>query len=127
MKVHIGNIIQFELKKSGVSVKELAVKKNTSPSNIYNMFKRETMDMDELTEYSIVLNVNLFRYYQDIAPIHELIEEHTAPLKEQIENLKELLKEKEAIIRDKNIVMELMAEKYNVKPLQKKDNDKESQ
>ncbi len=61
--IHIGNIIKQELEKQERTIVWLAKKLKCDHSNIYSIFRRESMDTDLLLRISIALNVNFFQYY----------------------------------------------------------------
>lgn len=65
--IHIGNIIkkQFEAQEGSVSwfAKQLCCDR----TNVYSIFKRESIDTALLEKISIILNHDFFKYYsQDI-------------------------------------------------------------
>ncbi|MEO6883517.1 MAG: hypothetical protein ABI199_05790 [Bacteroidia bacterium] len=62
--VDIGKIIQEQFQKSELTVTEFAKKIHTTRENVYNIFRRKSMDCDLLQKISKVLNHNFFDYYQ---------------------------------------------------------------
>ena len=78
-KVSIGQEIKRVVKKRGLTVEELAKALNVSQPNIFDIYRRESIDTDLLERFCTVLN---FDFY-----------------KEQIDFLKNLVKEKEEMYR----------------------------
>ena len=63
--VHIGKIIEEEFYKQGRSVTWFAGKLCCERTNIYNIFKRESIDSALLFKISQILGHNFFAYYTD--------------------------------------------------------------
>ena len=63
--VHIGKIIEEEFHRQGRSVSWLATQLCCERSNIYNIFKRESIDTALLVKISIALGCNFFKYYNE--------------------------------------------------------------
>lgn len=63
--IHIGKLIQEELRKSGMSKKEFARRIETSSQNVYGIFKRETIDTGTLLIISKVLQFDFFLLYEN--------------------------------------------------------------
>lgn len=63
MSVHIGKIIKQKVDESGMSKSEFGRRINTSPQNVYGIFKRKSIDTDLLSKISDVLETDFFRYY----------------------------------------------------------------
>ncbi|MBP3354563.1 MAG: XRE family transcriptional regulator [Bacteroidales bacterium] len=59
---HIGNAIKNELKKKQRSVSWLARNLYCDRTNIYDIFKRKSIDTELLYRISIILNHNFFSY-----------------------------------------------------------------
>ena len=59
--IHVGNMIQTELKKQGRSVNWLAEQIYCEKSNVYKMFKRKSIDLEQLMLVSTVLKHNFLR------------------------------------------------------------------
>lgn len=70
--VHIGKMIEVELKKKRCSVAEFAKKINTDRNNVYNIFKRKSIDTDLLYKISIALEYNFFLAYDPIGNVSTL-------------------------------------------------------
>lgn len=63
--VHIGEIIKKEVKRQGRSIKWLSEKLCCDRSNIYNIYKRQSIDTSLLKRISDILGVDFFEYYKD--------------------------------------------------------------
>lgn len=63
--VHIGRLIEAELHRQERSVTWFAGKLCCDRTNIYSIFKRESIDTALLLRISKVLHNNFFRYYMD--------------------------------------------------------------
>ena len=63
--IHIGKLIQEELRKSGMSKKEFARRIETTSQNVYGIFKRETIDTGTLLIISKVLQFDFFLLYEN--------------------------------------------------------------
>lgn len=59
--VHIGEMIHQELVKQGRTVNWFAKGIYCEKSNVYKMFKRKSIDLDQLIKVSQVLNHNFLR------------------------------------------------------------------
>jgi hypothetical protein len=66
--IHIGNIIKKQFDALGCSVSWLAKELCCDRTNIYSIFKRESIDTRLLEKISVILNHDFFKYYsQDIS------------------------------------------------------------
>lgn len=63
MALHIGEKIKQRLEAIGMSKSEFSRRINTSPQNVYGIFKRQSIDTDLLRQISDVLDFNFFSYY----------------------------------------------------------------
>jgi plasmid maintenance system antidote protein VapI len=59
--VHVGDMIHEELKKQGRTVNWLASQIYCEKSNIYKLFRRKSVDLDQLMKISEVLHHNFLR------------------------------------------------------------------
>ena len=65
--VHIGKIIQEELERQGRSASWLAREIYCEKSNIYKLFRRKSVDLEQLMRISEVLHHNFLRdCYEEI-------------------------------------------------------------
>jgi transcriptional regulator with XRE-family HTH domain len=62
-KVHIGKLIRERLEEIGMSKSEFSRRINTSPQNVYGIFKRKSIDTELLQQISEVLKFDFFSYY----------------------------------------------------------------
>lgn len=65
MNIHIGQKIKEEAKKRRYKLRDLAKVINTTPSNITGLFKRKSIDTDQLMAISRALDFNFFRLYSN--------------------------------------------------------------
>jgi hypothetical protein len=65
MELHIGKLIQKRLSEMRIGPTEFARMINTSKQNVYAIFKRKSIDTDQLFLISKVLRFNFFLYYTD--------------------------------------------------------------
>ena len=61
--VHIGKIIEAELRRQERSVTWFAKKLYCERTNVYSIFKRTSIDTALLLRISIILHQNFFSYY----------------------------------------------------------------
>ena len=61
--IHIGKLIEEELRRQERSVSWFAKKLYCDRSNVYSIFKRPSIDSELLLRISIILNNNFFSYY----------------------------------------------------------------
>jgi len=61
--IHIGKLIERELRRQERPVSWFARKLYCERTNIYDIFKRQSIDTDMLLRISAVLNHDFFRYY----------------------------------------------------------------
>lgn len=64
-KVHIGLLIQNELRRQERGVSWFASKLCCDRTNVYKLFQRSTIDTELLWRISAILRHNFFRYYAD--------------------------------------------------------------
>lgn len=64
-KIHIGHLIQQQLKEQGRSVTWFAQRLNYDRSNAYKIFSKPHIDTDLLLTISKVLNYDFFTYYSE--------------------------------------------------------------
>ena len=64
--VNIGEIIKEELRKQERSVAWFARKLYCDRSNVYDIFKRKSIDTDLLLRISIILNRDFFKLYNQM-------------------------------------------------------------
>lgn len=62
--IHIGKLIEQELRCQERTVSWFARKLYCERTNVYDIFKRRSIDTQMLLRISIILGHNFFRYYQ---------------------------------------------------------------
>ena len=112
---NIGKIIEDKLREKGVSVSEFARRINTNRNNVYDIFRRESIDTQLLQKISTVLEYDFFQHFksaQSIAsePINTYSKENLEVDKQVVELEKEIQYLKE-LINDKNRIILLQEEK----------------
>lgn len=63
--IHIGSIIKKRFDEQGVSVSWFARELCCDRTNIYSIFKRESIDTALLEKISIILDYDFFKHYSD--------------------------------------------------------------
>lgn len=61
--LHIGQIIEKELHRQERSVTWFANKLYCDRTNVYSIFKRQSIDTEQLLRISIILKYNFFKHY----------------------------------------------------------------
>ena len=61
--IHLGNLIKQRLQEIGMNKSELARRINTTPQNVYGIFKRKSIDTELLRKISNVLEYDFFQHY----------------------------------------------------------------
>lgn len=61
--LHIGQLIQEQLKKDQRSVGWLSRQIPCTRNHVYKLFKRDSMDSELLLRISLVMQFNFFQYY----------------------------------------------------------------
>jgi transcriptional regulator with XRE-family HTH domain len=90
MSIHIGKKIKLVFYKKGMTISEFGRRINKSRENVYDIFKRETIDTELLSNISNILEHDFFQYF--------------TPLKNEVVKLKKenfLLKEMNSILLSK--------------------------
>ena len=74
----IGKIIESKLREKGISVSEFARRINTNRNNVYDIFRRDSVDTQLLQKISAVLDYDFFQYFNmDTNPNTNMVEEPT--------------------------------------------------
>ena len=84
MSKHIGLEIKSIFEKKGMTVSEFGRRINKSRENVYNIFKRETIDTGLLEKISTVLEHDFFTHYTSLV-------DEINRIKEENQNLKDAL------------------------------------
>jgi len=61
--VHIGKLIELELRRQERSVTWFAQKLHCDRTNVYKIFKKQSVDTQLLAQIGAILNHNFFKYY----------------------------------------------------------------
>lgn len=61
--LHIGKLVRKHLEELGMTKSEFARRLDTSPQNIYGIFKRKSIDTELLKSIGSILNFDFFQYY----------------------------------------------------------------
>lgn len=61
--IHMGNLIKAELAKQERTISWFARKLYCDRSNVYDIFRRKSIDTELLLRISIILNHDFFQYY----------------------------------------------------------------
>lgn len=69
--IHIGHLIEAELHRQERSVTWFAKKLYCDRTNVYSIFKRQSIDTELLLRISRVLNHDFFHYYLDLWQFEE--------------------------------------------------------
>ena len=97
-KAIIGQEIKQIVKKRGMTVEELAKALNVSKPNIFDIYKRESIDTGLLERLCKVLQYNFFKsFYQRYQSDED--KETIDMYKEQVDFLKGIVKEKEEMYK----------------------------
>lgn len=70
-KIHIGKLIQKKMEEDGRSARWLAKKIHCDRSNIYRIFQRQHIDVEQLILICVQLEIDLFAKYSEY--IHKQI------------------------------------------------------
>jgi transcriptional regulator with XRE-family HTH domain len=110
----VGEIIKTKMKEKGLPVSEFARRINTNRNNVYDIFRRESIDTSLLQKISVVLEYNFFVHFvnentnsmQEPARMNDTDKQclKTEELEKEIEYLKQ-------IIFDKNRIIALLEER----------------
>ena len=116
--LHIGQEIQRKAKEIKVSAAELAEKINTTKQNVYLLFKRKSIDTDQLEMISKALGYDFFDLYKNQEREHNARVNSEKIILEQNQKIKDY----EVTIRNLNMLVEEMKVKYGAKkePAEKK-------
>ena len=61
--IHIGQLIEKEVRRQGRNIPWIAQQLNCERTNIYSIFRRESIDTALLLQLSVILQHNFFSYY----------------------------------------------------------------
>jgi cell shape-determining protein MreC len=116
MAVHIGKIIAQKAKDKELGATALAKKINTTPQNMYTIYKRQTIDTGLLLKLSEALQYNFFIHYEKDKTMIGIANSDTERLEKENTKLKEQLQRTEEKL---NMLTELSEQqKKNIKLLE---------
>ena len=69
--IHIGSIIKKRFDEQGLSVSWFAKQLCCDRTNVYSIFKRESIDTALLVKISLILKHDFFKYYSNDINIEE--------------------------------------------------------
>lgn len=93
-ELHIGKIIRQHLEEKGMTKSEFSRRIETSPQNIYGIFRRKSIDTDLLRKISIVLEFDFFTYYSGS------VLSRTTNIPADLRTMQEVVSENENLIKD---------------------------
>ncbi|TND09330.1 MAG: hypothetical protein FD123_1417 [Bacteroidetes bacterium] len=102
VNIHIGKIVRQHLEEVGMTKSEFARRINTSPQNIYGIFKRQSIDTELLRDISRVLGYDFFQYYASTSMV--VSEDKTAYGKLQVKTAMELQNELDSLRKEVEVL-----------------------
>jgi hypothetical protein len=119
MEKKIGQIIRNVLDNSEHTISWFAKKLNTTRSNVYNIFERDSIDTTLLLTISKILNHNFFNYYSSLlqaSGMKQIASEGTTPYFTKYETeIKLLTHDKEILLkRNAELTSELLGCQKNL-------------
>lgn len=115
--VEIGKIIERELRAKRYPIAEFARKLNTDRSNVYNIFRRNTIDTGLLEKIGEILEHDFFQYYittqtlsnivGDKANLY-LVNSEMRQMKKRIETIEAENADLRSRLKDKELIIEFM-------------------
>lgn len=115
--VHIGKIIEQKLREKRYPITDFAKKINTDRSNVYNIFRRNTIDTGLLQKISEILEHDFFQYFiSEQTKKDFLTDEANVPLfnnellqmRHKIESFEIETEALRARLKDKEMIIELL-------------------
>ena len=114
--IHKGEIIEKAVRNSGMSITNLAKRLGKSRRHIYNIFDNPSVSWETIMQIGKIINYDFTKDFTDIAQVNEYKTQYSKDvfnensveytpdseiehLKNEIQYLKQLLKEKDKIIR----------------------------
>ena len=61
--IHLGTIVKQKMKERKISINEFAEAIHCDRTNVYNIFKRKSMDIQMIVRISNALNYDFLQYY----------------------------------------------------------------
>lgn len=112
----IGKKIKEIVDLSEKSVSEIAKELNTTPQNIYRIFKKDNVQMDVLIQFANALNTSVSEFLKDDPTVKRLnnIEERITKYEESLEKKNNLIKELNEKIKQMEHELKLTHELLNL-------------
>lgn len=61
--IHLGSLVKQKMKERNISISEFAEAIHCDRTNIYSIFKRKSMDIQQIMQISEALNYDFLQYY----------------------------------------------------------------
>lgn len=61
--IHLGTLVRRKMRERGISINEFAEAIHCDRTNVYNIFKRKSMDVQLVVRISNALNYDFLQYY----------------------------------------------------------------
>lgn len=61
--IHLGTLVRRKMRERGISINEFAKAIHCDRTNVYNIFKRKSMDVQLVVRISNALNYDFLQYY----------------------------------------------------------------
>lgn len=87
LKIHIGKKIQDVVDDSSYTIVAFAKEIGLTRDGVYKIFKKESIDTEQLQKISKVLNHNFFSYYEQTAHAKESKSEYGFATKDEVADL----------------------------------------
>ena len=71
--IHLGSLVKQKMKERNISISEFAKAIHCDRTNVYSIFKRKSMDIQQIVQISNALNYDFLQYY------HQEIHDNTTP------------------------------------------------
>lgn len=87
MPIHIGKIIESVAREKNMGATRLGKLMNTSRENIYDIYRRETIDTAKLQQLTEILEHDFFQHFYEEEPLKKYRDSKIALLEERINEL----------------------------------------
>ena len=61
--IHLGSLVKRKMKERNISISEFAKAIHCDRTNVYSIFKRKSMDIQQIVQISNALNYDFLQYY----------------------------------------------------------------
>src|SRR5690606_6113897 len=110
MKIHLGKEIESIAKERGLSQSKVADLIGEKQQNVGNDYKKESLPMEKILQYSKALNKNFVAYYYDEEPLKTFRDREFADLREKINTLQARLDQAENLLTSKDEIISAQKE-----------------